>query len=120
MKPVLSTLIVLAIAAYAATASAHVVEVTTSIPAAHTADDTDLREALESAIDDAVHHTIGFTPTAVTLQNARRVGDRIYLMFLIVDRDGEELIKRLASDEQKNPLERVPEPDDDDEGALTL
>jgi len=120
MKPIVTTLIVLAVTAFATTASAHVVEVTTSIPAAHAADDTDLREAVESAIDDALHHTIGFTPTAVTLQNARRVGDRIYLMFLIIDRDGEDLIKQLASDEQKNSRGPVTEPDDADEDALTL
>ena len=113
MKPVRTTLIGLAIAAFATTASAHVVEVTASIPAGQAANDADLRAAIESAIDDAINHTIAFTPTAVTLQDARRVGDRIYLMFLILDRDGEELIKQLATDGEKGTGEPVPEPDDE-------
>lgn len=63
MKLVLATIIGLAIAALATTASAHVVEITTSIPAAKAADDADLKEALATAIDDAVKHAIRFTPT---------------------------------------------------------
>jgi hypothetical protein len=96
MKRVLATFVGLAIAAFATTASAYVVEITTSIPAVKAADDEVLKEALQSAIDDAVTHAIRFTPTLVTLQHARLVGNRIYIVLLIVDRDGEEMMKRLA------------------------
>jgi hypothetical protein len=118
MKPVLMTLIGLAIAAFATTASAHVVAITTSIPATEASSDVDLRAALESAVDDAVKHAIGFTPTAVTLQDARRVGERIYLTFLIVDHDGEELMKQLATDEANDSPESLADPDVDDVRSL--
>jgi hypothetical protein len=110
MKPVLATIIGLAIAAFATTVSAHLVEVTMSIPAVKAADDGDLKTALESAIDDAVKHAIGFTPTLVTLRNARLVGDRIYIVLLIVDRDGEEMMKQLATDEPNSSPEPVADP----------
>ena len=98
MKPVLGTIIGLAVAAFAVTASAHVVEITTSIPAVKAADDDVLKQAIQSAIDDVVQHAIGFTPTLVVLQQARLVDGRIYLELLIVDRDGEELMRRLATE----------------------
>ena len=98
MKPVATTLIALAIASFATAASAHVVEITTSIPVAQASDKAELKAALESAIEDAVKQTIRFTPTVVTLHEVRRVGDRIYLMLLVVDREGEELMKQLAID----------------------
>ena len=118
MKPVLATIIGLAIAAFATTTSAHVVEVTTSIPAVKAADDADLKTALESAIDDAVRHAIGFAPTLVTLRNARLVGDRIYIVLLIVDHDGEELMKRLVTDEPTASPEPFADPGDGDVRSL--
>ena len=111
MKPVLATIIGLAIAAFATTATAHVVEVTTSIPAVKASDEAELKEALESVIDDAVNRAIGFTPTIVTLENLRRVGDRIYIVLLIADHDGEELIKALASEATDTSPEPVAVPD---------
>jgi hypothetical protein len=99
MKPVLTLLIGVAVLAAATAASAHMVEITVSIPAVKAADDADLKQALASAVDDAVKNAIAFTPTMVTLQNARRVGDRIYIVLLVVDRDGEEMMKQLAIDE---------------------
>ena len=38
---------------------------------------------------ETLHRAIAFTPTLVTLQSARRIGDQIYLQLLIVDQDGE-------------------------------
>ncbi len=98
MKLIVTTLIGLAVAGFATTASAHVVEVTTSIPVVQGSDDSELKAAVASAIDDAVHQAIRFTPTVVTLQNVRRVGDRIYLVLLVADQEGEEMIKQLESD----------------------
>src|SRR6266850_66033 len=40
-----------------------------------------------------------FTPTIVMLQSARVVGDRIYILLLIADGDGEETMKRLSPEE---------------------
>jgi hypothetical protein len=105
MKLVLATIIALGTAAFVTTASAHVVEITTSIPAAKAADDAALREALEAAIDDAVKHAIGFTPTLISLQNARLVGGRIYIMLLVADKSGEELMNQLAADEASSSSE---------------
>ena len=110
MKPLWSTLIGLVILAAATSASAHIVEITTSIPAVKAADDDDLAAALQSAIHDAVN-AISFTPTVVTLQHARVVGDRIYIQLLVVDRDGEELMKQLATDHAESPPSASPDLD---------
>lgn len=118
MKPVWSTSIALVILAFATAASAHVVEITTSIPAAKVADDAGLKEALESVIEDAVQHAIAFTPTLVTLQSARRLGDRIYLVLLVVDQDGENMMRQLAADEASASPESSAEPDEADARSL--
>ena len=110
MKPIATALIGFTIAAFASTASAHVVEITTSIPTVHASSDADLKAALEAAVDDAVKQAIRFTPTMLTLQDVRRIGDRIYLTFLVVDHDGEELMKQLATDEANDSDEPSTEP----------
>jgi hypothetical protein len=70
-----------------------------SIPIARAVDHAQLKDALESAIDDVLHHAIAFTPTIVTLQSARVVGDRIYIVLLIADGDGEETMKEFSVEE---------------------
>ena len=99
MKNLLAAIIGLVLAVFANPAPAYVVEVTTSIPMASVADRVQLRAALGSAIDDVLRHAIAFTPTIVTLQGVRVVGDRIYILLLIVDDDGEETMKRLSPEE---------------------
>ena len=99
MKSLLATIIGLVLAGFANPASAYVVEITTSIPIASAVDKAQLGDALGSAIDDVLRHAIAFTPTIVTLQNARVVGDRIYILLLIADGDGEETMKRLSAEE---------------------
>ena len=99
MKRLLAVIIGLILVWSAHPAAAYVVEITTSIPTASVADNAQLKDALESAIDDVLHHAIAFTPTIVTLQNARVVGDRIYILLLIADGDGEETMKRLSAEE---------------------
>ena len=106
MKRVLATLIGLFTATCVSTASAHVVVLTTSIPAATATDDAKLREAL----DDVVSHAIAFTPTTMTLTNVRRIGARIYLELLIVDKDGEALIRELEQGDATAAPEPAPEP----------
>src|SRR2546425_13334901 len=94
MKGLLATIIGVAIVAFANPGVAYVVEVATSIPATSAEDDAQLKHAVESAIDDVLHAS-GFVPTVVTVQNARVLGDRIYILLLIAD-DGEETMKRLG------------------------
>src|SRR2546427_12087164 len=71
MKGLLATIIGVAIVAFANPGVAYVVEVATSIPATSAEDDAQLKHAVESAIDDVLHHASGFVPTVVTVQNAR-------------------------------------------------
>jgi len=97
MKRVVAAIFALAIVTSANPTSAYVIQVATSIPATSLADDTELRGAVESAINDVLHHAVAFTPTVVTVQNARVVGNRLYILLLIVDRDGEETLKSLSA-----------------------
>ena len=39
-----------------------------------------------------------FSPTMVQVQNARVVGDRMYILLLIVDADGEKALEAIAAD----------------------
>ena len=109
MKLSLTSLLVVATVAFATAASAHVVMVTTSIPAAQASNEADLEHALALVVDDAVTHTVAFTPTKVSVQGVRQVGDQIYLMILVVDRDGEQLIRQLEvgdTDASRSPARR--------------
>jgi len=99
MKRLLAVIIALALLGLAHPAAAYVIEITTSIPTASAEDHAQLKDALESAILDVLHHAIAFTPTVVTLQNARVVGDRIYILLLIADGDGEQMMKQFSGDE---------------------
>jgi hypothetical protein len=96
MKTLLATIIGLAIVVVANPAPAYVVAITTSIPATSVADATDLKAALVSAIDDVLRHAIAFSPTFVTVLKARVVEDRIYILLLIGDSEGEEMMKKLS------------------------
>ena len=77
-------------------ASAYMVAITTSIPATSVADDTDLETALESAIDDVLRNAIAFSATFVTVLKAWVVEDRICILLLIGDSEGEEMMKKLS------------------------
>jgi hypothetical protein len=99
MRSLLATIIGLAVTAFANPATAYVVQITTSIPVTSTADEAQLRHAIDSMMGDVLNHAIAFAPTVVTMQHARVVGDRIYIMLLIADADGEETMKALAAEE---------------------
>ena len=99
MRSLVATIIGLTVAVLANPAAAYVVEVTTSIPIASAEDKEQLRDALSSAIDDVLDHAVAFTPTVVTLRSARVVGNRIYIVLLIADGDGEEAMKQLSTEE---------------------
>ena len=98
MKTLLAAIIGLAITTSASPATAYVVEVTTSIPVATAADDAQLKDALESAINDVLHHAIAFTPTVVTVHKARVVGGRIYILLLIADEEGEKTMETFSAE----------------------
>lgn len=95
MKTLLATIFGLALVTAASPAAAYVVAIPTSISASSIADDTDLSAALRSAIDDVLSHAVAFSPTFVTVQTARLVGDRVYILLLIGDAEGEETIKTM-------------------------
>jgi hypothetical protein len=96
MKILLATLLGLALVTAASPAAAYVVAIPTSISASSVADDTDLSAALRSAIDDVLSHAVAFSPTFVTVQTARLVGNRVYILLLIGDAEGEETIKTMT------------------------
>jgi Na+-translocating ferredoxin:NAD+ oxidoreductase RnfG subunit len=78
-------------------ALAYVVVVTTSVRVTNVADEAQLEAAVKSAVDDVLEHAIAFTPTVVTLESVRVVGNQIYLLLLIADRDGEKSIEALSA-----------------------
>jgi len=46
-----------------------------------------------------LRHAIAFTPTVMALQSARVIGNRIYILLLIADGDGEQMMERFADEE---------------------
>jgi len=98
LKTALAALIGLAVVTLAPPANAFVAEVATSIPAAAGDDDAQLQEAVYTAIKDVLKQAISFTPSLVQLQGVKLVGDRIYLLFLIADPDGEETLKTFSAE----------------------
>jgi len=116
MKTLIALLIgsVLALAAYPA--AAYVVAVTTSIPAQSVADDDDFETALKSAIDDILQHVVAFSPTFVTVQNARAVGGRVYILLVIGDDEGAAMLNALP-EMDRSPIE-PPAQEDQHENRL--
>lgn len=102
MKRLAVALAALAILGAAWPAGAFVVEVTTSVAVSDGDDQTQLKSALQSAVDGVLKDAIAFTPTLVVLTRAVVVGERLYIRLLIADREGEQTFKDLA------------EPDDND------
>src|SRR5262249_33470960 len=96
MKTVVAVLIGIVFTMTAYPAAAHLVAVTTSIPAQRVANDDDLAVALKSAIDDVVQHVVAFSPTFVSVESARAVGGRIYILLIIGDDDGAATLKVLS------------------------
>src|SRR5262249_40231254 len=95
MKKLVALLLGLAFTLTAYPAAAYVVAVTTSIPAQSVADDNDFEAALKSAIDDVLQHVVAFSPTFITVQNARAVGGRVYILLVIGDDEGAAMLNAL-------------------------
>ncbi len=121
-KTLIAGAMTVAVAPCANIAPAYVVEVTTtvSIPRAVNSDDTKpLDEAIKSAVQDVLDHAIGFTPAVVGLEDAKVVGDRLYLRLLIADEKDRATVDGLLNDGQPEPK---PNERDDSEssGSLSL
>src|SRR2546430_15196571 len=98
MKTLVVAAIGLAVAVLATPAAAYVVEVTTSIPTATIQDHSQLKAAVESAIDDVLKHAIAFAPTTVTVQDARVAGDMFFFLLLIPAESAPFTMKTLSPD----------------------
>src|SRR5436309_9960591 len=94
LKTILPAFIAFSVAMAVSPANAFVDQVATSIPTAGVDNDAQLQEALYAAIKDVLTQAIVFRPSLVQLQRAKLVGDRIYLLLLMADPDGEEMLRR--------------------------
>jgi hypothetical protein len=100
MKTLSAVVAGLAIALSAQVAGAYVVQIVTTAPVApgtRVEDTSQLGEVTVSAIRDVLSHAIAFTPTVVRIEDARIIGERLYLVLLIADADGEVTIEDLGA-----------------------
>jgi hypothetical protein len=96
----------LALLTTASPAAAYVIEALTSIPVAEGADKTTLEKAIQAAVDDIATHAVAFTPTMVSVREAKVIGDRIYLVVLLADAAGEAEIEVLKADTTRPALDQ--------------
>lgn len=96
MKSFIAAIAALAATALASPTMAYVVEVTTSTDLTDVADKAQLRQAVESAVEDVLANAISFSPTLIAVQSARVVGDCMCLLLLIVDAAGEKTLETMA------------------------
>jgi hypothetical protein len=99
MKTLVAVFLGLALALSTNVAAAYVVVVGAAVPIAPAVaeDSSRLSDAVRSAIRDVLAHAVAFTPTVVTIQNARVVGDRLYILLFIANEDGEATIEALST-----------------------
>jgi hypothetical protein len=111
MKTLVAVFLGLALALSTNVAAAYVVVVGAAVPIAPAVaeDSSRLSDAVRSAIRDVLAHVVAFTPTVVTIQNARVVGDRLYILLFIANEDGEATIEALSTN--GNPP-ATPDPQD--------
>ena len=86
--------VALALAASVHVASAYVAVVGTavSVPSAPDAErSARLEQAIWAAIRDVLEHAVSFTPTVVTIEDVRIVGDRVHLLIFLSDEGGESV-----------------------------
>ena len=102
MKALIAAATALGLAWVAATPTdAYVVEVTTTVAVTDAADQTQLRQALQDAVDGVLKDAIAFKPTLVVLTRAMVVGDRLYVRLLIADQEGERTVEELGSKQEE-------------------
>ena len=98
-KLLVASAVGLAVVISANVVSAYVAVVTTAIavtPAA-IANRGQLGDVVRAAVRDVLDHAVGFTPTVVSLEKATVIGDRLYLILFIADKDGEALMEALST-----------------------
>ena len=101
MKTLIAVLIGLTIALSSQVAGAYVMQVVTTASvgaAVGEGEGSGLGDVVEAAIRDVLDHAIAFTPTVVRIEDARIVGDRLYLVLLIADADGEATLQGLDAE----------------------
>ena len=108
MRTLLAMLIGVVTIQVATAASAYVVAVPTSFSIQNVSKTAELEAALESAVDDVVSHAIAFSPTFITVQNARVVGDRMFILLLIGDHEGEQMLQTLSAGGDKESHDANP------------
>jgi hypothetical protein len=86
-------------------AGAYLIEALTSIPAGEATDEPTLEKAIRAAVADVATHAVAFRPTMVSLQEAKLVGDRIYLFILLADAAGEAEIEVLKAASTQSSLD---------------
>src|SRR5262245_58112749 len=91
-KTVLAALIGLGIISSAAPAHAFVAVVATSVAADTIDDDEQLGRAIQAALVNVLK-VITVRPSVLELQKVQLAGDRIYLLFLVADSDGEQMLR---------------------------
>lgn len=94
MKTLVAVAIALALVASGRVAEAYVAVVGTaiSVPSAPDAErSARLEEAIWAAIRDVLEHAVAFTPTVVTIEDARIVDDRLHLLIFLSDEGGESV-----------------------------
>jgi len=82
--------------AFAVPAAAFVVEVTTSVDVNDAEDGSQLKTALQSAVDNVLHEAIAFRPTLIVLTHAVVRGNRLYVRMVLADEDGEQTFNDLG------------------------
>ena len=80
----------------AAPAAAFVVEVTTSVSVDDADDGSQLKHALESAVDTVLNQAIAFKPSMIVLTHAVVRGNTLYVRMVLADEDGERTFNDLG------------------------
>jgi hypothetical protein len=94
MKTLVAVAIAFALAGSAHAAAAYVAVVGTAIPIPIAPDaegPARLEAVVWAAIRDVLEHAVAFTPTVVTIEDARIVGDRLHLLIFLSDEGSESI-----------------------------
>ena len=91
----------------AAPAAAFVVEVTTSVNVDDADDGSQLKDALQSAVDTVLNEAIAFRPTLIVLTHAVVRGNKLYVRMVLADEAGEQTFNDLGSGPQAPAASRT-------------
>jgi hypothetical protein len=95
IKGLVAGVATLVLVSIASPAMAYMAVITTSVAVTNSADEAELRTAVELAVTDVLRRAIAFSPTIVTLEKATLVGNRLYLVLFLSDEDGETSVSTL-------------------------